>query len=140
MGQQKKSYNLRDAFELGFESATSNLVDFDDKVNRSEQQVEKLSDVELEHKAEKVKTVKMMKRTVKFFLEIIAKKVKMRKIKIGRIEKLKRFKCKQLMDEARKIYLSVIISLKSIIKSTTKKPLEPILKVNSNTISENSEN
>lgn len=48
--------------------------------------------------------------------------------------------CKQLMDEARKIYLSVIISLKSIIKSTTKKPLEPILKVNSNTISENSEN
>lgn len=82
MGQQKKSYNLRDAFELGFESATSNLVDFDDKVNRSEQQVEKLSDIELEHKAEKVKIVKMMKRTVKFFLEIIAKKVKMRKIKI----------------------------------------------------------
>ena len=82
MGQQKKSYNLRDAFELGLESATSNLVDFDNKVNRSEQQVEKLSDVELEHKAEKVKTVKMMKRTVKISSKIIAKKVKMRKIKI----------------------------------------------------------
>ena len=82
MGQQKKSYNLCVAFELGFESATSSLVDFDDKVNRSEQLVEKLSDIELEHKAEKVKTVKMMKRTVKISLETIAKKVKMRKIKI----------------------------------------------------------
>lgn len=61
--------------------------------------MEKLSDIELEHEAEKVKTVKMMERTVKNFLERIEKKVRMRKIKII---------CKQQMDEARKISLSVI--------------------------------
>ena len=61
--------------------------------------MEKLSDIELEHEAEKVKTVKMMERTVKTFLERIEKKVRMRKIKII---------CEQQMDEARKISLSVI--------------------------------
>lgn len=61
--------------------------------------MEKLSDIELEHEAEKVKTVKMMERTVKTFLERIEKKVRVRKIKII---------CKQQMDEARKISLSVI--------------------------------
>ena len=61
--------------------------------------MEKLSDIELEHEAEKLKTVKMMERTVKNFLERIEKKVRMRKIKII---------CKQQMDEARKISLSVI--------------------------------
>ena len=54
--------------------------------------MEKLSDIELEHEAEKVKTVKT-------FLERIEKKVRVRKIKII---------CKQQMDEARKISLSVI--------------------------------
>ena len=44
--------------------------------------MEKLSDIELEHEAEKVKTVKMMERTVKTFLERIEKKVRVRKIKI----------------------------------------------------------
>ena len=61
--------------------------------------MEKLSDIELEHEAEKVKTVKMMERTVKTFLERIEKKVRVRKIKII---------CKQQMDEARKIYLSML--------------------------------
>lgn len=61
--------------------------------------MEKLSDIELEHEAEKVKTVKMMEKTVKTFLERIEKKVRVRKIKII---------CKQQMDEARKISLSVI--------------------------------
>ena len=61
--------------------------------------MEKLSDIELEHEAEKVKTVKIMERTVKTFLERIEKKVRVRKIKII---------CKQQMDEARKISLSVI--------------------------------
>ena len=61
--------------------------------------MEKLSDIELEHEVEKVKTVKMMERTVKTFLERIEKKVRVRKIKII---------CKQQMDEARKISLSVI--------------------------------
>ena len=61
--------------------------------------MEKLSDIELEHEAEKVKTVKMMERTVKTFLERIEKKVRVRKIKII---------CKQQMDEARKISLGVI--------------------------------
>ena len=75
MGQQKKSYNLREAltyaFELAFGSEISNLGDFDDKVNQLEQLVERLSDIELEHKTEKVKAVKMMERTVKIFLETI---------------------------------------------------------------------
>ena len=75
MGQQKKSYNLRDAltfaFELAFGSEISNLGNFNDKVNRSEQLVERLSDIKLEHKTEKVKAMKMMERTVKIFLETI---------------------------------------------------------------------
>ena len=44
-----------------------NLGNFDNKVKRSEQLVERLSDIELGHKTEKVKTMKMIEGTVKFF-------------------------------------------------------------------------
>ena len=84
--QQKKSYNLSDAltyaFERRFESEMPILGDFDNKVKRSGQLEERLSDIELGHKTEKVKTMKMMERTVEFFLEIMKKKLRMRKMKI----------------------------------------------------------
>ena len=70
------------AFEGGFKSEMPNLGNFDNKVKRSEQLVERLSDIELGHKTEKVKTMKMMERTVEFFLEIMKKKLRMRKMKI----------------------------------------------------------
>ena len=44
-----------------------NLGNFDNKVKRSEQLGERLSDIELGHKTEKVKTMKMIEGTVKFF-------------------------------------------------------------------------
>ena len=44
-----------------------NLGNFDNKVKRSEQLGERLSDIELVHKTEKVKTMKMIEGTVKFF-------------------------------------------------------------------------
>ena len=43
------------------------LGDFDNKVKRSGQLEERLSDIELGHKTEKVKTMKMIEGTVKFF-------------------------------------------------------------------------
>ena len=67
-----------------------NLGDFDNKVKRSEQLEERLSDIELGHKTEKVKTMKMMESTVEFFLEIMKKKLRMRKMKIWWKEKLKK--------------------------------------------------
>ena len=44
-----------------------NLGNFDNKVKRSEQLGERLSDIELGHKTEKVKTMKMIEGPVKFF-------------------------------------------------------------------------
>ena len=51
------------------------LGDFDNKVKRSGQLEERLSDIELGHKTEKVKTMKMMERTVEFFLELRGRKI-----------------------------------------------------------------
>ena len=55
------------AFEGGFKSEMPNLGNFDNKVKRSEQLGERLSDIELGHKTEKVKTMKMIEGPVKFF-------------------------------------------------------------------------
>ena len=55
------------AFEGGFKSEMPNFGNFDNKVKRSEQLGERLSDIELVHKTEKVKTMKMIEGTVKFF-------------------------------------------------------------------------
>ena len=52
------------------------LGDFDNKVKRSEQLEERLSDIELGHKTEKVKTMKMMERTVEFFFRNNEKEIK----------------------------------------------------------------